>query len=128
MSIIQLYPLAGLGLSVANNVNENALWADGDSPSGISIPGAYGMIGLYSKVTITKKIWLNYNPVWLSSLAGAPNYKKNTYGLNNSSSLTHEFAVNYQISPIFNIRYFGNWSNHVDFKDGGQRIEFNYQL
>jgi hypothetical protein len=27
-----------------------------------------------------------------------------------------------------NIRYFGNWSDNLDFSDGDQRIEFNYQL
>ena len=128
ISIFQFYPLAGLGLAVANNVNENTLWADTDSPSGVSIPGVYGMIGMYSKVTITKEIWFNYNPIWMSSIAGSKNYTKNTYGLNNSSALTHEVALSYQISPVFNIRYFGNWSEHVDFVDGGQRIEFNYQL
>ncbi len=37
MNIFQFYPLAGLGLAVANNVNENATWADTGSPSGIKL-------------------------------------------------------------------------------------------
>lgn len=128
MGIIQLYPLAGLGLSVANNVNENLLWNDADSPSGISIPGVFATVGMYSRIAITKNIWFNYNPIWMTSLAGSPNYMKNTYALGKSDLFTHEVALSYQITPVFNVRYFGNWSNLVDFQDGGQRIEFNYQL
>ena len=128
ISIFQFYPLAGLGLAVANNVNENVAWADADSPSGISFPGVYGLVGMYSKVTITKKIWFNYNPIWQSSIAGSNGYVNNTYGIGNSDIFTHEVALSYQITPKFNVRYFGNWSNHVNFVDGGQRIEFNYQL
>ena len=128
LSIIQLYPLAGVGLNIANNVNENLLWKDADSPSGISIPGAFATFGMYSKVTITKDFWFNYNPIWMTSIAGAKNYENNTYAVNESSILTHEVALSYQITPVMNIRYFGNWSNLVDFKDGGHRLEFNYQL
>ncbi len=83
---------------------------------------------MYSKVTITKKIWFNYNPIWQSSIAGSNGYVHNTYGIGYSSIFTHEVALSYQVAPKFNVRYFGNWSNHLDFKDGGQRIEFNYQL
>ncbi len=129
VSIFQFYPLAGLGLAVANGVDQNMTgWADAKSPSGLSIPGAYVTLGMYSKVTITKNIWLNYNPVWLSSVAGSQAYKENAYGVGNRSLLTHEVALSYQITPRFNVRYFGNWSDEVNFLDGGQRIEFNYQL
>jgi len=129
MSIIQFYPLAGLGLAVANNVDDNSTgWADTNSPSGISIPGVFATVGMYSKVTISKNIWFNYNPIWMTSLGGSDNYVENTYGIGESSVFTHEVSLSYQITPVFNVRYFGNWSNHVDFVDGGQRIEFNYQL
>ena len=128
-SIIQLYPLAGLGVSVANNVDQNNNgWADENSPSGLSIPGMFATVGMYSRVAITKKIWFNYNPIWMTSLAGADNYMKNTYAIGKSDVFTHEVALSYQISPVFNVRYFGNWSNLVEFQDGAQRIEFNYQL
>ena len=129
MSIFQFYPLGGLGLAVANGLDQNRTgWADAHSPSGLSVPGAYVTLGMYSKITITKKIWINYNPIWLSSIAGSDAYQNNAYGTGNSSLLTHEVAVSYQITPRFNVRYFGNWSDKVDFLDGGQRIEFNYQL
>ena len=126
--ILQIYPLAGLGLSIANNLDDNALWSDANSPSGISVPGVFGTIGMYSRIAVTKKIWINYNPIWMSAIAGAPNYVKNSYGLNTRSLFTHEVALSYQISPVFNVRYFGNWSDKTSFVDGGQRIEFNYQL
>ena len=129
VSIFQFYPLAGLGVVAVNGVDQNTTgWADAHSPSGLSIPGAYATLGMYSKITLTKNIWINYNPVWLTSIAGSDAYKDNAYGQGNSAIFTHEVAVSYQITPRFNVRYFGNWSDEVDFLDGGQRIEFNYQL
>ena len=125
---LQLYPLAGVGLAIANNVNNHALWGDANSPSGYSFPGAYGVAGMYGSLTVTDKIWINYNPVWLHSLGGSDAYKDNTYGKGESSVLSHEVALSYQISPVFNVRYFGNWSNLTDFNKGDQRIEVNYQL
>ncbi|MDF1883362.1 hypothetical protein JHD49_05350 [Sulfurimonas sp. SAG-AH-194-C21] len=127
-SIIQLYPLAGVGLSVANNVNNHPLWAETASPSGLSVPGAYATVGMYSKITITKKIWLNYNPIYLYALTGSDAYVKNAYGEDQQGLFTHEVSLSYQIAPRFNVRYFGNWNETTDFVDGGQRIEFNYQL
>lgn len=118
------YPLAGVGVSVG----ENALEDDGSIDSGYSTMGVYGLIGMYSKFTITDKIWINYNPFWLSTIAGSDNYKDNYYGLDQSHILTHEFVVSYQINPRMNLRYFANWNENVDFFDGDQRIEFNYQL
>jgi hypothetical protein len=128
MGVFQFYPLAGLGLAIANNVNNHPLWSDADSPSGISIPGAFGLIGMYSKMEITDKIWFNYNPVWLASIDGSDNYKNNTFGVGEDTVFTHEIALSYKINPKMNIRYFGNWSDNLDFSDGDQRIEFNYQL
>ena len=129
MGLVQFYPLAGLGLAVANGVDDNANgWADGNSPSGISVPGAFANLGMYSKLTITDKIWLNYNPIWSTSIGGSDPYKENTYGMGNSSIFSHEVAMSYQFTPRFNVRYFANWSEHTDFTDGQHRIEFNYQL
>ncbi len=125
---VQLYPLAGAGLALANNVNNHPLWSDENSPSGYSLPGAYALVGMYGKVTITDKIWFNYNPIWLTSVGGSNAYKDNTYGAGESSVFTHEVALSYQINSRMNVRYFGNFSNLTDFSDGDQRIEFNYQL
>lgn len=118
------YPLVGAGVSMG----ENAIEDDGSIDSGYSIMGFYGLAGMYGKFAITDKIWLNYNPFWLSTISGSDNYKDNYYGVDNGDILTHEFALSYQITPRFNVRYFANWNENVDFSDGDQRIEFNYQL
>jgi len=129
VGIFNFYPLAGVGIAMANNLDQNANgWSDSNSPSGLSVPGAFANIGMFSKVTITKNLWINYNPLWLTSIGGSNGYKDNTYGQGVDSILTHELAFSYQVSPRFNVRYFANWSNEVDFTDGGHRIEFNYQL
>jgi len=75
---------------------------------GFSFNGTFGLIDLYGKITITDRLWLNYNPLQLISFSGSNLYKYNGYVSNNSSLFTHEFAVNYQFSPIFNVRYFAN--------------------
>lgn len=121
---IQLYPLAGAGISIG----EDAIESDGDVDGGFSTMGIFGVVGMYSKIEITDKMWINYNPMWLTTIAGDDNYEDNYYGKGHSNVFTHEFAVSYQISPRFNVRYFANWSNHTDFLDGDQRIEFNYQI
>jgi len=118
------YPLAGVGASLG----ENTLEDDGSRDSGYSIMGAYGLVGMYAKITINDKIWLNYNPFWLTTIGGSDNYKDHYYGLNQSHILTHEFAASYQINPRMNLRYFANWNENVDFMDGDHRLEFNYQL
>lgn len=124
VSVFTFYPLAGIGVSMG----ENAVEDDGSIDSGYSIMGTYALIGMYAKVTITDKIWLNYNPFWLTTLSGAERYKNNYYGENENTLLTHEFAASYQINPRLNVRYFANWNENVDFADGDQRIELNYQI
>lgn len=124
MGILTLYPLAGAGVSMGENVLED----DGTIDSGYSIMGFYGLVGMYSKLAITDKIWLNYNPFWLATISGSDNYENNYYGVDQGDILTHEFALSYQLSPRFNIRLFANWNENVDFSDGDHRIEFNYQL
>ena len=54
--------------------------------------------------------------------------KINAYGEGNDNVFLHEFAVNYQINPRMNVRYFANWNENLDFSDGSHRIEINYQL
>ena len=124
MGRFNLYPLAGAGVSMGKNAIED----DASVDSGYSIMGFYGLVGMYSKFTVTDKIWINYNPFWLTTISGSDNYEDNYYGPDNGDILTHEFAVSYQISPRFNVRYFANWNENVDFTEGDQRIEFNYQL
>lgn len=119
-----LYPLAGIGISLGNNAWED----DGSRDSGYSIMGTYGLIGMYSKYQVTDSIWLNYNPFWLSTISGADNYTDNYYGQDTSHIFTHEFAMSYQFTPRFNLRYFANWNKNIDFVDGDHRLEFNYQL
>lgn len=119
-----LYPLAGVGVSIGNNALED----DGTTDSGYSIMGLYGLVGMYSKYQLTEKIWVNYNPFWLSTISGSDNYTDNYYGKDTSHILTHEFAVSYQFIPRFNLRYFANWNENIDFLDGDHRLEFNYQL
>ncbi len=118
------YPLAGVGVSLG----ENAVEDDGSRDSGYSIMGAYGLVGMYAKITINDKVWLNYNPFWLTTIGGSDNYQKHYYGKSQSNILTHEFAASYQINPRMNLRYFANWNENVDFMDGDHRLEFNYQL
>jgi hypothetical protein len=118
------YPLAGVGASFGKDVVEE----DGSIDSGYAFNGTYALLGMYGKMAITEKLWLNYNPFWLTSLTGNNVYKDNTYGPNNSNLLTHEFAINYQINPKLNVRYFANWNEDLSFGDGDHRIEVNYQL
>jgi hypothetical protein len=118
------YPLAGFGMAMGKNAEED----DGSIDSGYSIMGFNGLVGTYIKFAITDKMWINYNPFYFAAISGSDNYENNAYGNGNDSVLTHEFAYSYQFTPVFNVRYFANWSEYVDFQDGDHRIEFNYQL
>ncbi|MCY9825033.1 hypothetical protein OTK54_02765 [Vibrio chagasii] len=123
IGLIEFYPLAGVGASFGNNV----IGDNGDVISGYSIPGTFAVIGTYGKLNITDKIWLNYNPMWMSTLSGSDNF--NNQGMAGESELfAHEFAASYQINPRLNVRYFANWTEHDDFMDGEHRLEVNYQL
>jgi len=116
---VNFFPLAGLGVAFGNNLI--------DDNDGYTIPGSLGVVGMYSKITITDKIWLNYNPMYMRTLSGADWYVDGFFAGDNSV-LTHEFTSSYQIQPRFNIRYFANWDENTDFTDGQHRIEFNYQF
>lgn len=119
---LSLYPLMGAGVAFANDKME-----DGSAIDGYKIPGTFAVAGTYTKFDITDKIWLNYNPMWMTTISGSDAYKDE--GIEGSDSvLTHEFAVSYQVSPRFNIRYFANWSEETHFSDGDHRLEFNYQI
>lgn len=118
------YPLAGVGASIGKDVVEE----DGSIDEGFSFNGTFALVGMYGKMAITDKIWLNYNPFWLTTLSGSNIYKEHAYGDNNSSLFTHEFTASYQVNPRMTVRYFANWNEDVNFNDGDHRIEVNYQL
>ena len=120
---VSFYPLAGAGVAFGNNV----VGDDGQVQSGYSVPGTFALVGTYTKIAITDKIWLNYNPMWMTTLSGSNNFKDHGFE-GDSSVLNHEFAISYQFTPRFNMRYFANWSENTHFSDGDQRVEFNYQL
>lgn len=113
---LNLYPLAGVGVTVQNTEDE-----------GYEIPGTFTVVGMYSKISLTDKIWINYNPMYMHTLSGSETYKNEAFASDNAI-LAHEFAVSYQITPRSNIRYFANWNKNVEFADGDHRIEYNYQF
>lgn len=121
---LNLYPLIGGGLAFGNDSIED----DGSIDSGYSINGTFFVVGMYAKYAINDNIWVNYNPLWVSTLSGSGVYKDNAYGVGNSSLLTHEVAIGYKISPRMNVRYYGNWHENNNFSDGVHKIEVNYQL
>ncbi len=125
---IQLYPLAGVGVSIQNNAIDRI---EDDEPvidNGYSMEGFYTVVGMYTKIELTDEIWLNYNPMYISTLSGSDHYKDNAYGVSNSNMLLHEVSASYQVNQRANIRYFANFSDEVNFKDGEHRIEVNYQF
>ncbi|WED20937.1 hypothetical protein L3Q72_09825 [Vibrio sp. JC009] len=125
MGPLNFYPLAGVGLDVMNS--ESSAYQGPDAGSGYTFPGTFAVVGVYSKLKVTDKIWLNYNPMYMVTLSGATWYKDGIYA-GDRDILAHEFAASYQISPRSNIRYFANWSDKVNFGSGDHRIEYNYQF
>lgn len=120
---LQLYPLAGVGAAFANN----AIGDNGEAISGYSVPGTFALIGTYGKLNLTDDIWLNYNPMYMSTLSGSETYKNHAFA-GNDSILAHEFAASYQINPRLNLRYFAQWNENLSYRDGSHIVEFNYQL
>ena len=123
MGPLNFFPLAGIGAAFGNNV----VGDDGDTISGYSVPGTFAVVGTYAKLSLTDKVWLNYNPMWMTTLSGSDSYKEHGFE-GDDSVLQHEVAASYQITPRFNVRYFANWSENTDINDGDHRIEFNYQF
>ena len=120
---VQFFPLAGFGASIQNNaIGDNGI------ESGYTMPGTFALVGTYTKIEVTDKIWLNYNPMYMTALSGSDYYKSNAFGLGEGDQLFHEFALSYQFTPRFNVRYFANWNADIDFSEGDHRLEFNYQL
>lgn len=112
----QFYPLAGVGATIENNAEH-----------GYQFSGTFAVVGMYSKIEVTDKIWLNYNPMWLTTMSGSDEYKDSYYA-NENDIMTHEFTVSYKLNQRSNIRYFANWNEHNSFEEGDHRIEYNFQF
>ena len=117
---VQLYPLAGVGLSVAD-VHSHLIkpGADYEGSIGYTIPSSFAVIGSYSKIDVTDNIWLNYNPMYTTQLGGVE-LASDFYGWQ------HEVAASYQIDSQSNIRAFWNFGEVITGTDF--RIEYNHQF
>lgn len=126
MGPVNLYPLAGAGVAFGDTFDAER--PDAQAQDRWDIHGTFYVVGMYGKVEITDKIWLNYNPMYMGSMSGSSAYKDNGFGVGNDTVFAHEAAISYQINPRSNIRYFANWTEYTDFSDGDHRIEYNYQF
>ncbi|MDN3680312.1 hypothetical protein QWZ04_08230 [Vibrio tapetis subsp. quintayensis] len=103
---VQLYPLAGIGVTVQDD-------------QGYTVPASFGLVGMYGKLELTDKIWVNYNPMYTNQLGGNDEFE-DVFGFSN------EAAISYQLNAKQNVRAFWNWgetTNGTDF-----RIEMNMQF
>ncbi|MEZ8826389.1 hypothetical protein AB4259_15385 [Vibrio amylolyticus] len=127
MGPVNLYPLAGLGMAFGEELPNASNGSDAQLQDRWDIHGTFYVAGLYSKVEITDKIWLNYNPMYMGTVSGSDLYKHHGLG-GDDTVLLHEAAINYQINPRSNVRYFANWNENNRFQTGDHRIEYNYQF
>ncbi|WP_318511441.1 hypothetical protein [Photobacterium leiognathi] len=118
---LQLYPLAGLGITVTDTANIDFV-DDSLGSIGYAIPSSYVVVGTYAKVDVTDKIWLNYNPMYISTL------NNNEYMSDLLDGFHHEAAVSYKLNDRQTIRTFANWDHDTQFKNGDFRLEFNHQF
>ncbi|MGR5065001.1 hypothetical protein [Photobacterium sp. DNB22_13_2] len=126
MGPVNLYPLAGVGVAFGETLDGSGKGAD-SAQERWDLHGSFYVVGLYGKLEITDKIWLNYNPMYMGTMSGSDTFKN--YGLENDDSvLLHEAALSYQINPRANVRYFANWSENTNYANGDHRIEVNYQF
>ncbi|MGD8232687.1 hypothetical protein [Vibrio sp. TRT 1302] len=130
---LQLYPLAGAGVRITNGKVDATVDTESgtypiDKSIGYTIPGVYGVVGVYSKLAITDKLWVNYNPMWFTAIAGSDDFMESAFGPGNSEVFANEVSLSYQVTPRFNVRYFANWTQEQELKEGDQRIEVNYQF
>ena len=129
MGMFNFYPLAGVGVAAGEELVEGTggdLDAD-QLRDRYNMHGTFYVAGMYAKMQLTDKIWLNYNPMYLGTMSGSSTFKD--FGFEGRDSvLAHEFAASYQITPRANVRYFANWTENTSIEDGDHRIEFNYQF
>ncbi|WP_144208612.1 hypothetical protein [Shewanella donghaensis] len=124
MGRLNLYPLAGVGIAVGEPFDGSTGPEFSDR---YNMHGSFYVVGMYSKIEITDKIWLNYNPMYLGTISGSDMFKSSGFA-GDDSVLTHEFAASYQIDPIQNVRLFANWDENTSFEKGEFRIEYNRQF
>lgn len=124
---VNLYPLAGAGIAAGEPLTDKSRSDADELHDRYDMHGTFYVAGMYAKIEITDKIWLNYNPMYMGTISGSDTYKNGAF-YGDDSIMTHEFAASYQINPRLNVRYFANWNEEVDFEDGDHRIEFNYQF
>ncbi|AYV23715.1 hypothetical protein [Vibrio mediterranei] len=120
MGAVQFYPLAGIGINVAD-VHSSLIQPspDYDGSIGYTIPSSFALVGFYSKIEITDDIWLNYNPMYTTQLGGVESFS-NFYGWQ------HEIAASYQLNNRSNLRAFWNFGEVLQGTDF--RVEYNYQF
>lgn len=121
---VQFYPLAGVGITV----RDTAKIIDQQDPdfgsAGYAIPSSFAVVGTYTKIEITDKIWLNYNPMYVKTL------NSNTRMSDLSDGFHHEIAASYQLNSRQNVRWFANYNDTESNRenDWDWRLEFNHQF
>ena len=118
---VQFYPLAGVGLTITDSAEIRGQESEIGSV-GYALPSSFAVIGTYSKVMLSDKLWLNYNPMYFSTL------NDNEFMSDHMDGLHHEIAASYQLNPRQNIRLFGNYAATEANDDWDWRIEFNHQI
>jgi len=119
---LELYPMIGFGLTISDTAKiqgeENPIGS-----VGYAIPSTFMVVGTYSKITITDDFWLNYNPMYISTV------NSNAYMSARMDGLHHEFAASYQLNPRQNIRLFANYTDSdINDEKLSFRLEFNHQF
>ncbi len=124
MGVVQFYPLAGVGITV-RDTGKIVDQKDPDFGSvGYAIPSSFAVIGTYTAIEISEKVWLNYNPMYVKTI------NNNTRMSDLSDGFHHELAVSYQLNPRQNVRWFANYyDTEVNAEnDWDWRLEFNHQF
>ncbi|MFM2587701.1 hypothetical protein [Vibrio sp. TBV020] len=129
LGMFNFYPLAGLGIAAGEELDGTT---GGDLDSNqvrdrYNLHGTFYVAGMYAKMQMTEKIWLNYNPMYMGTISGSSAYQDTGFQ-QDDSIMTHEFSIGYQLMPRANVRYFANWTENTNYNDGDHRIEFNYQF
>lgn len=129
IGMFNFYPLAGLGIAAGEELSTNT---GGNLDAAqirdrYNIHGTFYVAGMYSKIQITDRFWLNYNPMYFGALSGSSTFKQ--YGFDGDKSVfAHELSASYQITPRTNIRYYANWTQNININDGDHRLELNHQF
>jgi hypothetical protein len=110
----QLFPVIGGGMGIAEGIwNEPGY----EEVVGYTMPGGFLNAGMYAKMDITDKLWLNYNPMYTHGMSGL---------LTGESAFNNEFIASYKTTENTTVRAFYNVASGKSFTDGDARVEFNY--